>query len=75
MRNSVEIDSAHSRAIVREIGHRLRVAIVRRDSLPQEDRELPRRLRLQLERLRQLDDHAQTTATGFFANSAQQRRK
>jgi len=66
MRNTVDIDSAHSRAIVREIGHRLRDVIVRRDSFgdcPQADREFPTKLRMQLERLRQLDDHPQTTAT------------
>ena len=49
MRNSVDIDSRHSRAIVKEIGERLRA------SLKEEDRELPANLKKQIERLRQSD--------------------
>jgi hypothetical protein len=49
MRNTVEIDHRHSRAIAQEIGERLRVALV-------EDSELPPKLRFLLERLRELDD-------------------
>jgi hypothetical protein len=46
MRNSVDIDSRHSRAIVKEIGERLQASL-------KEDRELPENLRKQIERLRQ----------------------
>ena len=46
MRNPIEIDSKHSRAIVREIGERLR-------TLFREERELPAIFRRLIERLRQ----------------------
>jgi hypothetical protein len=52
MRNPIDIDSKHSRAIVREIGEGLRASF-------KEDRELPGNLRMQLERLRQLEDETQ----------------
>ena len=48
MRNPIEIDYSHSRAIIREIGDRLRTML-------KEDRELPASLRLQIDRLRQLE--------------------
>lgn len=48
MRNRVDIDSSHSRAIVREIGERLQSSL-------KEDRELPVTFRMQIERLRQLE--------------------
>lgn len=48
MRNTVEIDHRHSRAIAQEIGERLRAALV-------EDRELPPNLRFLLDRLRERD--------------------
>jgi hypothetical protein len=48
MRNSVDIDSRHSRAIVKEIGERLRASL-------KEDRELPPDFQKQIERLRQSD--------------------
>ena len=48
MRNSVDIDSRHSRAIVKEIGERLRISL-------KEDRELPTNLQKQIEQLRELD--------------------
>ena len=48
MRNPIEIDYSHSRAIIQGIGERLR-------TLLKEDRELPVSLRLQLDRLRQLE--------------------
>ena len=48
MRNSVDIDLRHSRAIVKEIGERLRISL-------KEDRELPANLQKQIERLRELD--------------------
>jgi hypothetical protein len=51
-RNTVEIDSRHSRAIVRAIGERLRASI-------KEDRELPANFRMQIERLRELEDETQ----------------
>jgi hypothetical protein len=49
MRNQVDIDHAHSRAILREIGGRLR-------ALLREEPELPASLRTQLDRLCQLVD-------------------
>ena len=51
MRSSVEIDSSHSRAIVREIGERLRASF-------KEDRDLPAQFKAQIERLRQLEHEA-----------------
>ena len=51
MRNPIDIDSSHSRAIVREIGERLRASF-------KEDRELPAGFRMQIERLRQSEDEA-----------------
>ena len=52
MRNPVQIDSLHSRAIVREIGERLRASF-------KEDQELPLNFRMQVERLRRSEDEAQ----------------
>ena len=52
MRNPIEINYSHSRAILREIGERLR-------TLSKEDRELPASFRLQIERLRQLEPESQ----------------
>ena len=52
MRNPVDIDPRHSRAIVKEIGERLRASI-------KEDRELPVNFREQIERLRELEDETQ----------------
>jgi hypothetical protein len=57
MRSLVDIDSRHSRAIVKEIGERLRASL-ERASL-EEDRELPVNLRKQIERLRQSEREAQ----------------
>ncbi len=54
MRNPIEIDYSHSRAIIREIGERLRTEL-------KEDRELPANLRSQIERLRQLEGQLQPT--------------
>ena len=53
MRNSVDIDLRHSRAIVKEIGERLPASL-------EEDRELPLNFRKQIERLRQSENEAQT---------------
>ena len=50
MRNPV--DSQHSRAIVKEIGERLRASLG-------EDRELPVNFRKQIERLRRSENEAQ----------------
>jgi hypothetical protein len=52
MRNPIEIDYSHSREIIREIGERLRTSL-------EEDRELPAGLRLQIDRLRQLEGQSQ----------------
>src|SRR6476620_5796160 len=52
MPNPIEIDYSHSRAIIQEIGERLR-------TLLKEDRELPASLRLQTDRLRQLEGESQ----------------
>jgi hypothetical protein len=49
VRNHVDIDTRHSRAIVREIGERLRSSL-------KEDRELPANFRMQIERLRQSEE-------------------
>jgi superfamily II RNA helicase len=51
MRNSVDIDSRHSRAIVKKIGERLR-------ELLEEDRELPANFKKQIERLRRSEQVA-----------------
>lgn len=51
MRNSVDIDSRHSRAIVKKIGERLR-------ELLEEDRELPANFQKQIERLRRSEQVA-----------------
>jgi hypothetical protein len=51
MRNSVDIDSRHNRAIVKKIGERLR-------ELLEEDRELPANFKKQIERLRRSEQVA-----------------
>ena len=51
MQHPVDIDTGHSRAIVREIGERLRSSL-------KEDRELPESFKMQIERLRQSEDEA-----------------
>jgi hypothetical protein len=48
MRNCVDIDRTHRRAIVQEIGERLR-------SVLKEEPELPGSLRTQIDRLRELE--------------------
>ena len=47
MRNRIDIDYSHSRAIVHEVGERLRASL-------EIDRELPANLRMHIDRLRQL---------------------
>jgi hypothetical protein len=49
MRNRIDIDPKHSRAIVQEIGERLRAFL-------KEEPELPRSLRTQIDRLRELEE-------------------
>ena len=51
MRNRIDIDPKHSRAIVQEIGERLRAFL-------KEDPELPGSLRTQLDRLRELEEQS-----------------
>jgi hypothetical protein len=51
MRNRVDIDPKHSRAIVQEIGERLR-------ALLQEEPEAPESLRTQVDRLRELEEQS-----------------
>jgi hypothetical protein len=51
MRNRIDIDSKHSRAVAQEIGERLRAFL-------QEEPELPRGLRTQIDRLRELEEQA-----------------
>jgi len=52
MRNSIAIDSSHNRAIVKEIGERLRTSL-------KEERELPAKFKMQIERLRQAEGEPQ----------------
>src|SRR5229473_2813378 len=52
MRNRIDIDYSHSRAIVQEVGERLRASL-------KEDRELPASLRMRIDRLRQLERRSQ----------------
>ncbi|SIO15592.1 hypothetical protein SAMN05443247_02418 [Bradyrhizobium erythrophlei] len=49
MRNRIDIDPNHSRAIVEEIGERLRAVL-------KEEPECPGSLRTQLDRLRELEE-------------------
>ena len=51
MRNRIDIDSKHSRAIVQEIGERLRAFL-------QEEPEPPERLIAQINRLRELEEQS-----------------
>jgi hypothetical protein len=52
MRNSIDIDHSHSRAIVRVIGKALRASL-------EIDRELPESLSTQIDRLRQSESQSQ----------------
>jgi hypothetical protein len=51
MRNCIDIDPKHSRAIVQEVGERLRAVL-------KEDPECPGGLRTQIDRLRELEDQS-----------------
>jgi hypothetical protein len=57
MRNSIDIDRSHNRAIVREIGEALRASL-------KIDRELPERLSTQIDRLRQSESEPQQNIAG-----------
>ena len=52
MRNRIDMDYSHSRAIVQEIGERLRASL-------EMDRELPASLRMQMDRLCQIEGPSQ----------------
>jgi len=51
MRNRIDIDSKHSRAIVQAIGERLRAFL-------REEPEAPESLRTQIDRLRELEEQS-----------------
>jgi hypothetical protein len=51
MRNHIDIDSKHSRAIVQQIGERLA-------AFTKEDPQLPASLRAQIDRLRELEEQS-----------------
>jgi hypothetical protein len=51
MRNCIDLDSRHSRAIVHEIGERLRAVL-------REEPECPGSLRTQIDRLRELEEQS-----------------
>ena len=51
MRNRIDIDCVHSRAIVREIGERLRTSL-------RPEPELPASLKMQINRLRELEEQS-----------------
>jgi hypothetical protein len=51
MRNRIDIDYVHSRAIVREVGERLRASL-------KPEPELPARLKMQIDRLRELEEQS-----------------
>ena len=51
MRNRIDIDRKHSRAIVQEVGERLRAFL-------KEEPELPGSLRTQIDRLRDLEEQS-----------------
>ena len=51
MRNCIDIDLKHSRAIVQEIGERLRAVL-------KEEPECPGSLRTQIDRLRELEEQS-----------------
>jgi hypothetical protein len=51
MGNHIDIDHKHSRAIVQKIGERLRASL-------KPEPEVPARLRMQLDRLRELEERS-----------------
>jgi hypothetical protein len=60
MRNRIDIDHQHSRAIVQEIGERLRAVLT-------EEPELPERLGAQIDRLRQLEEQSPSIISQWWA--------
>ena len=62
MRNSIDIDHSHSRAIVRAIGKALRASL-------EIDRELPESLSTQIDRLRQSEGEPQQNIAGSTADT------
>lgn len=61
MRNQIDIDHKHSRAIVQKIGERLRASL-------KPEPEVPARLRKQLDRLRELEERAHPPLAMHYAN-------
>ena len=61
MRNRIDIDYTHSRAIVREIGEKLHASL-------SEGGDLPDGLRRQMDRLREFDEQAPSTAPDLPGN-------
>jgi len=57
MRNFIDIDYMHSRAIVREIGERLRASL-------KPEPELPASLKMQIDRLRKLEEQSPSIVPG-----------
>ena len=57
MRNRIDVDPRHSRAIVEEIGERLRAVL-------KENPELPANLSAQIDRLRELEEPAPSIIPG-----------
>jgi hypothetical protein len=51
MQNHIDIDYVHSRAIVREIGEKLRASL-------EPEPELPANVRMQIDRLRELEEQS-----------------
>jgi hypothetical protein len=60
MRKHIEIDHRHSRAIVQKIGERLRTSL-------KPEPELPARLRKQINRLREIEEHSLQDAARTLA--------
>ena len=63
MRNRIDIDSKHSRAIVKEVGERLR-AFLKEESAP------PGSLRTQIDRLRELEEQLPNHSSGWGLGQA-----
>ena len=63
MRNRIDIDSKHSRAIVQEIGERLRAFL-------QEEPEPPESLRTQIDRLRELEEQSPSIIPGLSVGTS-----
>jgi len=57
MRNRIDIDHVHSQAIVREIGERLRASL-------KLEPELPASLKMQIDRLRELEEQSPSIIPG-----------